>query len=362
MKKKIADNMLSIIILFNLFTSVTAATIPMKIDSGKRFTLPEITIFATGGTIAGVGTSPAAQTNYTSGVLPIEALLKAVPEINNISIVKGVQFSNIPSENFNTNLALKLSQQINAVFENRSADGIVITHGTDTLEETALLLDLTQNRQQPIVIVGAMRPASAVSADGPYNLFQAVSLAASDSARNRGVMIAMNDRISSAFYTTKTNTHSLDTFKAVEQGYLGVFLNEKPIFYYEPTRVLNKPYFNIAGVTSLPEVVILYANQDMNVALLDAAVQQGAKGIVIAGEGAGSVDQKWVDRIQYFTYNASIPVVLSTRTGVSYISDHGVGIAAGNYNPQKAKLLLQLILNCCGSNPNRIKQFFGTDF
>ncbi|CAF3549455.1 unnamed protein product, partial [Rotaria sp. Silwood2] len=264
----------------------------MKMHSDKYSILPAVTVFATGGTIAGIGTSSSTQNNYTAGVLSIEVLLKAVPEINDISTVTGVQFSNIPSENFNTSLALRLSQQISAVFENRSADGVVVTHGTDTLEETAILLDLTQNRSQPIVIVGAMRPASGLSADGPYNLLQAVSLAASDSARNRGVMIAMNDRISSAFYITKTNAHSLDTFKATEQGYLGMFLNEKPIFYYEPTCVTKKPYFNIAGVTSLPKVAILYAYQDMNIELLDAVVQQGAKGIIIAGEGDGSVDHK----------------------------------------------------------------------
>lgn len=354
--------MIGSILFFNLLSTVTSAAISMKMQTEKHSLLPKVIVFATGGTIAGIGASSTVQTNYTPGVLSIDEILKGIPEINNISMVQGVQFSNIASENMNTSFTLKLSQQISAVFENRSADGVVITHGTDTLEETAFLLDLTHNRPEPIVLVGAMRPASALSADGPYNLYQAISLAGSASARNRGVMITMNDRIGSAFYLTKTNAHSLDTFKAVEQGYLAMFLNEKPIFYYEPTHAINKPYFDTAKTTRLPEVAILYAHQDMNVTLLDAAVRQGARGIVIAGGGDGTVDHTWIEKIQYLTYNASVPVVLSTRTGLSYTANTNYGIAAGIFNPQKAKLLLQLAINCCGSDVGKIKQFFGTNF
>lgn len=346
--------MVSLVLSFMLFKTIAA-----KFNTYTN--LPSVTIFATGGTIAGLGSSSIIQNNYTAGTLPIETLLNAIPEIRNISTIRAVQFSNIDSKNFNTSLAILLSQQINAVFENRSADGVVITHGTDTLEETALFLELTHNRPQPIVVVGAMRPHSALSADGTYNLLQAISLASSISARNRGVMIAMNDRIGSAFYTTKMDTHVVDAFKAIEQGYIGMFLNTRPLFYYESTQATNKPYFNIMDARNLPEVVILYAYQDMNIKLLDDAVEQGAKGIVIAGEGDGSVDQRWIPQIQYLTYNASVPVVLSTRTGHGYTSNSLGGIAAGNYNPQKAKILLQLVLHCCGANVDKIKRFFGTD-
>lgn len=159
--------------------------------------------------------------------------------------------------------------------------GAVITHGTDTLEESAFFLDATVNCGKPVVIVGSMRPATAISADGPMNLLQGVTVAASKAARDRGAMIVLNDRIVPAFFATKTNANTMDTFKALEQGNLGFIVSNKPSFYYPAVQPAAKHIFDVSDVDSVPRVDILYAHDEMQVDLLYSAVEHGAKGIVV---------------------------------------------------------------------------------
>lgn len=204
-------------------------------------------------------------------------------------------------------------------------------------------LDLTVKSPKPVVVVGAMRPATAISADGPMNLLEAVALAAHPDAKNRGAMVVLNDRIASAYYVTKTNATTIDTFKSTEQGYLGTFIGTTPKFYYYPTQPVNKPYFNVTKIESLPKVSILYVHQDQDIALIDAAVQNGAKGIVLAGNGNGSVPTALKEKINSLMQQG-IPVVRSTRTGSGYVSDKAEGIGSGYFNPQKARILLSLAL------------------
>lgn len=154
--------------------------------------LPNVTIFGTGGTIASKGTTNTQTTNYKVGVT-IESLVEAVPELCDISRVSGLQVSNVDSGSINSTILLDLARYINADMANPASHGSVITHGTDTLEETAFFLDLTVNTQKPVVMTGAMRPSTAISADGPLNLYQAVKLAASDEARDRGVLVVLNE-------------------------------------------------------------------------------------------------------------------------------------------------------------------------
>lgn len=154
--------------------------------------LPNVTIFATGGTIASQGTSSAQTVGYQVG-LGVKALVDAVPEVLNISNIYGLQISNVGSQNINSSILLELARNITAELEKDEVSGVVVTHGTDTMEETAFFLDLVINSTKPVVVAGAMRPATALSADGPLNLYQAVSLAASEKARGRGVMIALNE-------------------------------------------------------------------------------------------------------------------------------------------------------------------------
>ncbi|KAK7544918.1 L-asparaginase [Phyllosticta citribraziliensis] len=328
--------------------------------------LPHVTIIATGGTIAGVQKSSTSTTNYKDSELAVDALIDAVPEVKDLAQINGVQFSNIGSENMNTSLLLRLSKLVTTLISNGSAEGIVITHGTDTLEESAFFLDVTYDMSAPVAMVAAMRPSTALSADGPFNIYEAVALASSKTAINRGVMMTLNDRIGSAVYTTKTNTRSVDTFKAVEQGYLGVFNDKTPVFYYYPARAYKKPFFDISGVDSLPKVDILYGHIDSDVTLVNNSISNGAKGIVVACTGDGSLPTTWKEIAKYWT-ESGVPIMRSSRTGSSYVAPGKDNLTlgeysylnSGNYNPQKARILLQLVLNeFGGSNSSLVQKFF----
>lgn len=322
-------------------------------------TKPGVTIYATGGTIAGKADSNTATTGYKAGAIGVEDLVQAVPAIADVAIVKGEQIANTASGNINQAILLKLSKAINQQLKSPETQGAVVTHGTDTLEETAFFLDLTVKSEKPVVVVGAMRPATAISADGPMNLLEAVTLAASPSADKRGVLVLLNDRIGSAFYTTKTNSTAIDTFKANEQGYLGAFYGGKPHFFYQPAQPENKPTFDVSNKTTLPKVDILYSYQDQDSELLKAAIEHGAKGIVIAGSGNGSVPSNVKEEIKNLMAKG-IPVVLSTRTGNGYITtktNKEEGIGSGVYNPQKARILLSLALSE-GDDMEKIRNYF----
>lgn len=310
-------------------------------------TKPKVTILATGGTIAGSAASNTDTTGYTAGAIGIDVLIKAVPEMSDIAKVSGEQIVNVDSNEIDTKVLLTLAHKAVELLGTDSAtsgsDGIVITHGTDTLEETAFFLDITVKTEKPIVLVGAMRPATAISADGPMNLLEAVSLASDWNAKNRGVLVVLNDRISSGFYITKTHAGAVDTFKSAEQGYLGTFINSKPIFYYAPSQPIAKPYFDVSKLEALPKVVILYGHQSLDPQLLEAAVDMGAKGIVIAATGDGSISAVVQEKVKQVMAKG-VPVVLSTRTGSGFVTPKEVGIASGLYNPQKSRILLSLAL------------------
>ncbi len=317
---------------------------------------PEVVIYATGGTIAGSSKSSTDTTDYSAGEIGISTLIAAVPEMQKVAQVSGVQISNTGSNNLTQDIVLKLSKEINKKLQDGKVSGVVVTHGTDTLEETAFFLDLTVDSPKPVVVVGAMRPATAISADGNMNLLEAVTLAADNEAMGRGTMIVLNDRIGSAFYTTKTNSTMLDTFKAVEQGYIGAFISGDPFFYYQDTKPVNKHMFNINDTDKLPLVKILYSYQDQDSSLLEAAIAGGAKGIVIAGTGNGSIP-KIMDEAVNKAMNAGIPVIRSTRTGNGFVSPKNVGIGSGVFNPQKSKVLLELALNA-GAGMAEIRRYF----
>lgn len=309
--------------------------------------LPNVTIYATGGTIAGSANSSAQTTGYQAGALGIDTLIDAVPEILSVANVAGVQVSNVGSESITTSILLNISQQVTASLNDPYCQGVVITHGTDTMEESAFFLDLTINSTKPVVFVGAMRPATAVSADGPENLLAAVTLAGSESAKGRGGMIVLNDRIASTWYTTKTNANALDTFKAYEAGYLGYFIDIKPIFYYAAVQPTGKVFFDVTGVTELPQVDVLYGHQDLNVHLATAAVETGAKGLILAGMGAGGWTDDGTEVLEGLVANNGTKVVVSRRTMDGYVEPQETeGMYGGGFlNPQKARILLQLGLN-----------------
>jgi len=317
---------------------------------------PGVVIFATGGTIAGTARSGIDTTTYRSSTLGIQRLIEAVPEIHEVATVTGEQIANVGSPDIDQAILLRLAQAVNRSLADPGVHGVVVTHGTDTLEESAFFLDLTTAGTKPVVIVGAMRPATAISADGPMNLLQAVTLAASRDAENRGAMIVLNDRIGSAFYTTKTNTTSLDTFRATEQGYLGMFIGAKPRFYYTSAMPRGRLTFNVDGVKAFPKVPIIYSYEDQDADQIDAAIRAGAKGIVIAGSGNGATPLSVRKRIAELT-SEGFPVVLSTRTGSGFSTRSVEGIASGVFNPQKSRILLMLAL-AQGAGVPAIRTYF----
>lgn len=260
--------------------------------------LPNVTILATGkysfsktrkpsngnigGTIAGTSDDKTATAGYESGALGINKILSFIPEVFDIANVNAVQFGNVNSGDVSSSLLLNLTHTLQkTVCDDPTMSGAVITHGTDTLEESAFFIDATVNCGKPIVFVGSMRPATAISADGPMNLLQGVTVAADKQARDRGAMVVMNDRIVSAFFATKTQANTVDTFKAYEQGNLGFLVSNTPYFYYPAVQANAKHTAHVADVGSIPRVDILYAYEDMHSDLLRSAVKNGAKGIVV---------------------------------------------------------------------------------
>ncbi|MBP2849258.1 asparaginase [Dickeya oryzae] len=323
--------------------------------------LPNIVILATGGTIAGSAATGTQTTGYKAGALGVDTLINAVPEVKKLANVKGEQFSNMASENMTGDVVLKLSQRVNELLARDDVDGVVITHGTDTVEESAYFLHLTVKSDKPVVFVAAMRPATAISADGPMNLLEAVRVAGDKQSRGRGVMVVINDRIGSARYITKTNASTLDTFKANEEGYLGVIIGNRIYYQNRIDKVhTTRSVFDVRGLTSLPKVDILYGYQDDPEYLYDAAIQHGVKGIVYAGMGAGSVSVRGIAGMRK-AMEKGVVVIRSTRTGNGIVppDEELPGLVSDSLNPAHARILLMLALTRT-SDPKVIQEYFHT--
>src|SRR5450830_1918213 len=233
--------------------------------------LPNVTILATGGTIAGTGATSTTTVGYTAATVGVQQLIQAVPELAKVANVTGEQVFQIASESMTNEHWLTLAKRVNALLAQSDVDGIVITHGTDTLEETAYFLDLVVKSNKPVVVVGAMRPGTALSADGPINLYNAVLLAASQEAIGKGVLVAMNDQIHGARDVTKTNTSTPDTFKTTELGMLGYIQGNHPFFYRQSTRKNTADtVFDISHLDVLPQVDIVYGYANMQPTALNA--------------------------------------------------------------------------------------------
>lgn len=317
---------------------------------------PHVRILATGGTIAGTAASSTNTNTYRSATLGVQALIDAVPQLSDVATVSGEQFASLSSNDVTGALLLKLARKIEEQLAHPDISGVVVTHGTDVLEESAFFLDLTVRSSKPVVLVGAMRPATALSADGAMNLMQAVTLAASPDARGRGVLVVMNDRVGSAFYTTKTNSTTPDTFRAIEQGFLGVFAGINPRFYYPPAIPTNKPSFDPGSIEAFPKVPIIYMYEDQDTQQIEEAIRGGAKGIVIAGTGDGAAPGVVKARALQLT-KQGFPIVFSSRIGSGVVTPKPHGIGAGVYNPQKARILLMLAL-AQGADIETIRRYF----
>lgn len=339
-----------------MFFSIAAIGLGMTTTTyADQQTKPNVTILATGGTIAGSASSSTDTTNYSAGALSIQTLFNALPALKEAAHITTEQIANVDSNDITANILLTLSKKANTLLDG-DQQGVVITHGTDTLEETAFFLSLTVNNKKPVVLVGAMRPATAISADGPMNLLEAVNLAGSKNAEDRGTMVVLNDRIASAYYITKTNSVVNDTFKAVEQGYLGLFVNGQPKFFYTPAKPIGQIYFDTSNLESLPRVDIIYVHQEQDDTLLQAALKAGAKGIIIDATGNGNMPEALEKAVKEL-HEKGIPVIISSRTGSGYVSEKIYGISSGFLNAQKSRILLQLAI-ATGANQQQIEQYF----
>nr|WP_169763997.1 type II asparaginase [Campylobacter mucosalis] len=322
----------------------------MLISAVAAFAKPTIYILATGGTIAGSG-SGELSTSYTSGTVTVDKLIAAVPQINEIATIKGEQISQIGSQEMNNEVWLKLAKRVNELLTTGKADGIVITHGTDTMEETAYFLDLVVKSDKPIVMVGAMRNSTSMSADGPLNLFNAVNVAMSKDAVGKGVLVTMNDEIHAAREVTKTNTTAVDTFKSPNTGKIGTVFYGNVKFYMAPVRKhTTNSMFDITKITELPRVDIVYSHANDNADFVNVALKNGAKGIVSAGMGNGNPFPSVLKALNEGAKNGVI-VVRDSRVGTGEttrngeINDDENGfVASDNLNAQKARVLLMLAL------------------
>ncbi len=325
---------------------------------------PRITILATGGTIAGAQ-ADTGHPGYKAGSISLDAILRAVPGLSEIADFQGEQVSNIGSQDMNDAVWLKLARRANELLATPDVDGIVVTHGTDTLEETAYFLNLVLKSEKPVILVGAMRPATALSADGPMNIYNSVVVASLPEARGRGVMALMNDDLHYAAEITKTNTTHPDTMQSPNRGRAGTCGLGKCMLFSPPARkhTINSEFSLPADLTQLPPVAIVYAHAGMDATLVDAAAAAGAKGIVVAGVGNGNMSQPALEALAALA-RRGVVVVRSTRVGSGIVNrnvevdDDSLGfVAALEKNPQKARILLQLGL-LKTSDVNEIQRMF----
>lgn len=340
MRNSIFRNLLSLLVI--LFT--------FSFSKAQKKDLPNVVILATGGTIAG-SAATGTQAGYTSGKVGIETMISAVPGIQDLAHVTGEQLSNVGSQDMSVEIWLKLARRVNELLSQDDVDGIVITHGTDTQEETAFFLNLVVKSNKPVVTTGSMRPSTAVSAEGPLNLYNAVAIAADSNASGYGVLVVMNDQIHSAHGVTKTNTTSVQTFMSPMHGLTGAVIYGKHEFYSKPHGIFGiESEFSIDGVTSLPRVDIIYAGVDTPADLVDYSIEAGAKGIVIAGVGNGNMNAATLKACKNAA-EKGIVVVRSTRVPTGYVlrnaeinDDENKTIASDELNAQKSRVLLMLAL------------------
>ncbi|MGA8877458.1 MAG: type II asparaginase [Candidatus Korobacteraceae bacterium] len=329
---------------------LAVAVLLSALASAAQQKKPNIVILATGGTIAGAAAT-GTQAGYTSGAVTIDAMIAAVPGIKDLANIRGEQISNVGSQDMSFNIMLTLARRINELLAKPDVDGIVVTHGTDTMEETAFFLNLVVKSDKPVVLVGSMRPSTAVSADGPLNLYDGVAVAADPNAKGRGVLVVMNDWIHGAHSLTKTSTTAVQTFLSPQRGLVGVSTYGKNDYYNNPEwKHTTGSEFDVTSVTKLPRVDIIFACADMSPDLIDSAVANGAAGIVIAGVGNGNMNKASLEAAEGAA-KKGVVIVRSSRVATGTVgrnvevNDDQMGfVASDELNPQKARILLMLAL------------------
>lgn len=325
-------------------------------------TLPRVLVLATGGTISGKKDTRSA-IGYDAGGVSGQELAEGVPGLDKLATLKVEQIANIGSQDMNDDVWLRLANRIQKAFDQHEADGVVITHGTDTMEETAFFLSNVIHTANPVVLTGSMRPSTAISADGPANLYEAVEVAASPKAKGRGVMMVMNDTIHGARWASKTNTTEVQTFRSVNAAPIG-YVDPASIRFIEAALPQHGPTLRAPEHAPLPRVEIIYAHSNMDAQQIDNAIRDGAKGIVLAGVGDGNTSRLAIEGLDR-AVTQGLLVVRSTRTGSGFVNrnvevsddQHGFAVSY-DLNPQKARILLQLLIANQQTSPAAVQQAF----
>lgn len=319
--------------------------------------LPRVALFTTGGTIQSKGADRLTLSEYRAGRVTPDELLADLPELPSLAEIEVHEISNVGSGSIDTEKLLRLSRSINLELSRKDIDGAVVTHGTGTLEETAYFLHLTVQSTKPVVVVGAMRPFTAISRDGPYNLYNAVRTAASPHAESMGVMVVLNDTIHSARFVSKGHTYHVETFVSRELGAIGYVDSDQVVFYRKPiTRHTARSEFDISGLETLPQVDIVYGYQEASAAPIHALVDDGTSGIIYA-DGSPAFSNAFLA-----AQSKGVVIVKSDRKGAGRVvlSDTSAAkgiITSDNLNPQKSRVLLRLALTVT-SDPKQIQRIF----
>jgi L-asparaginase len=329
---------------------------PAESSASGRRSRPRIALLATGGTIAGVAADALHTAGYQAGALGVEHLLEAVPALDALAVIEAEQLASIDSKDMSYAVWNALSARLEMLLARDDIDGVVITHGTDTLEETAFLLHLTVKSRKPVVLTAAMRPATALSADGPLNLCQAVMVAADPDAAGRGVLVVVNGQIHGARDVSKRNATAVQAFESPEFGALGWVQDARVEFQ----RSLSRPHTLATPFTvpaEWPEVALVLSYSGVTRVAVDALVAAGVRGLVVAGTGNGSIHAALQQALGEAAAHG-VAVVRASRTGAGHVMRNGAApddalglVAAGTLSPYKARVLLILALAGNGDRP-----------
>lgn len=334
------------------------------VEAQQSQQLPRVIILATGGTIAGAGAS-SDRAGYTAGKIPIDQLVGTIPTVKKIANITGEQVASVGSQDMTIDIWKKLAVRANEIFAKNEADAIVVTHGTDTQEETGYFLDLVVASEKPVVLTGSMRPATAISADGPKNLYDAITVAVNPNSVGRGVLISFNEGIYDAREVMKLSTTKVNAFGSPNTGPIGQVYDGKVEYYMKSMREVNvKTPFKITADTKLPRVDIVYMYADASSDVIDLLVAKKVDGIVIAGVGNGNFNKAYMDAVKR-AVAAGVVVCRASRTPSGRvvledeINDDELGtIVSDDLTPQKARIMLMLGLTLTKDKKQLQKYFF----
>lgn len=334
---------------FRAFAAGTALLAASALAQAQQ-ALPNVVILATGGTIAGAGASAVNSATYAAAKVGVEKLIAGLPELAKVANVRGEQVFQVASESLTNDNLLTLAKRVSALSKQPDVDGIVITHGTDTLEETAYFLTLTVHTAKPIVVVGSMRPGTALSADGALNLYDAVNVAGSKDAMGKGVLVTMNDNIDSGRDVSKNVNIKTSAFSS-QWGPLGMIVEGKNYWFRAPVKrhTMNSE-FDIDSISALPPVEIAMGYEGVSSVAIDAIARSGVKALIHGGTGNGSVADRIVPNLQKARADGVI-VIRSSRVPDGFVirnaeqpDDKYDWVVAHDLRPQKARILAMVAL------------------